>query len=407
MHIQYKWPSLLLVLLLTATSSACTDSTFADPQDVVYLTPMNAHKVEAGPVEDQIPQFRSEEDDNYKQVREQFSRRAGLLLQREDVVSQLESIEQVYYLSGYYLELIKIYQDHIEEFGVTNIAGPSLVFAYVQTGQDRLARELILRLKEDAPEDPLTWVVAGRYHLQNSQSSAREAREARDSFQRALALDPNLGNFRGMNATVLRAQIDDLNRRIPPEQLAASDSSPSELQEQRDLLALTETAEQEESPGEGQQELEPESLDRDESALFEEQEIALLEAPPAAEPVAEESAAHFIALGRAELQQGSSRLEASQAHFRRALEIEPENLDAAIGLLLIAGRSGAPEEMLTQQIQRIEEHPALTARQAYEMALFTMRSLNDRDLANMLLQRVQDLDPSFARRVNTDALIQR
>ena len=404
--------ALVVALAVAIGAVSCGEGVLADPQGVVYLTPFNADQVQAGLVEDRPPTLDGQDERNYREVREQFAQRASLLLQRTDVIPQLESIEQVFLFSGHYLELIKIYEDHVREHGVDNIAGPSLAFAYIQLGQRQLSREIIQRLIEERPEDALTWAVAGAFHLQDAGSSTTAARQARDAFVQALEVDPGFAPFRGMSPVILRRQIEDLNRRLPDgEALALAEAQ--EAQENGREDRADELSHDSSVPTDAiadpqpEPELEPEPL---EPEPLEEEATAEAEAPSTETPeldIPQERASHSVARGRADLQRGPDHLTSAQAHFQRALELEPENLDAATGLLLVAARSGAPEDILRAQVNRIAEHPALTARQAYELGLFSLRNLNDRDLAASLLERVRDMDPSFARRVDIDALLQR
>lgn len=76
-----------------------------------------------------------------------------------------------------------------------------------------------------------------------------------------------------------------------------------------------------------------------------------------------------------------------------------------MGLLFVAERSGAPHQLLKEQVERIEGYNHLTARQAYELGLFSSRTLKNRNLATRLLVRSSELDPQLAQRVGIKALL--
>ncbi len=373
------------LLLVTGCLTGCADEFVPDVDGHVYHWNWQQTTETSRVIQDRMPQVPEAEEQHYREVVERFNSRAPMLFERDDIISQLRHLEQVYMLSGRYLELVALYEADVDRRGVESRVAPALVWAYVQLGQERAARDLVQELIEARPDEASTWVVAGAFHLQRAQTSTEAARNARDAFATALEVEPEFAGFMGFTTNLLTMQVRELSRRIPDEPRVIGE--PEVEEEAEEVAEVEEEVEEVEAA--------------EEVAEVEEAE----EAEEAPEPP-QERASHHVALGQGAMQLGRDHFEEAQQHFQRALRVEPDNLDAAIGLMLVAARSGAPDDLVRDQLDLIADQDHLTARQAYELGLFARRSLNDHTRATSLLERVRQLDPAFAERVGVDALLQ-
>ncbi|RAL20931.1 hypothetical protein DL240_14750 [Lujinxingia litoralis] len=398
---------LAALLLMTAGPVGCTDAELSDGESLVYLSPWSGRDLQAEPVQAASPRALSaEEAANYREIADSFATNAPTLLQRPDVVQRLESIEQVFLLSGRYLELVSLYQQAVEAGGAQSPAAPALAWSYLQLGQEGQARELIEELKRARPNEAVVHVLDASLHLGLMERSNESAAAALQAFERARELDPNFGPFRGLSAPLIAEQINRLTTRVARTGGAVpANAVPAN--------AATPPAPDENAPSDAEQAAQEQAA-QEQAA----QELAAAQAPappplgltppaglaPAA-PTPAQQAAILVADGQITAARGPEHYEQAQQYFRRALEFEPNNVDAGLGLLTIAARSGAPDTMLRSQVELLAGQKHLKASQAYELAMISLRRLNDRPLATSLLQKVQELDPRYAERVGVEALL--
>lgn len=439
-----------LVVAALVVLTACGDDVVADGADVVYLNPWNHDRVDVQPVQDRSPavapahQQRFEQDlAEFEQLTDEFVVRADDVLERSDVDQVLGSFEQAFLFSGRYLDLVELYQKHYRTHGVDSIAAPALAWSYVKLGNEPGAEAMIDELTEARPDDVETWVVVGKYHGRRADTSVQSAHRARQAYERVLELDPDFESFKMMDRRRLENELDGLERII--EQRADADPgvagadqpmhhADGEAAGADDDAVAEATAEAEDRARTAGGEVERRAVDRIEAAAMNVEEYVedalpgeltveeadelrredLEEAPDdeadepeAADQADEPSAAHLVARGRRALQRGGEQnLREAEDYFEQALEADPDRVEAGIGLLRVAERGGAPREVLVDQFDSVADYDELTARQAHELGLFALRSLNDRARATSLLERVEQLDPSFARRVGVDALLE-
>lgn len=406
-----------LAALLTASVLGCGDGVLAEGGGDVYFTPWNADQVQPTVIEDRQPVLPPEQSDNYEEVVRGFSAQAPDLLQRPDVVDVLGPIEQSFLLSGKYLDLVDIYREHYEQHGVGSVAAPALAWTYMQLGNAPALAELKEEMLEHRADDPLTWVIVGNIHMRQADASMESARRAKEAFERVLELDPQFGGFKATEPAALRQQLDALRRRVPDEPAEETDvdavaAAPMHHVEEGDEPTPIVDASEAAEPAEEEEDIYGGDADEPAGEIAEEQVEEQVdpdgeideEDTAEDEDVTEAQAAHYVVRGQQAFQRGSDHYPEAQDHFRRALDLDSDNVDAGIGLLRIAARTGAPDEMLYEQVDRFVDRE-LSAQQAYDLGLFCLRRLNDRDRATSLLQRVQQKDPSFARRVGVDSLL--
>lgn len=404
-----------LLIMLSAGLIACGDGVLANGDGVVYFTPWNTDTVETRVVDTPGPTLSEENAANYAEVRQGFAAQAPELLARPDVVSVLGPIEQSFLLSGDYPQLVEIYRQQYEEHGTDSVAAIGLAWTYLKLGNQPAARAIKARLLEERPNDPLTWVIVGNVHIRDAESSIESARRARDAFERVLELDPNFTGFKSTDRNLIQRTLEALNQRIPeepvadPEMLAAApmhhtdDEAGAQLEPVEPVEPSTDDALDDELDDETDEAMEPELVEAQPVDEPDEPDEHVEETDEE-QPSQEARASHHVVFGQQALQRGSDHLSQAHQHFSEALRLEPEHVDAHLGMLRVERRSEAPDEVLSQRVDTIADQK-LTAQQAYELGLFCLRRLNDRDRATSLLQRVQQKDPSFARRVGVDSLL--
>ncbi|TXD39583.1 hypothetical protein FRC96_06920 [Lujinxingia vulgaris] len=423
--------SLALLGAIALATAGCSEADLPEADSLVYLSPWSGRDLQAEPARASSPALLSEaERANYREIADSFVQNAPSLLTRADVVQRLESIEQVFLLTGRYMELVALYQDAVEAGGALSPAAPALAWSYVQLGQEAQARELIDQLKTTRGNEAVVHVLDASLNLAQMERDSSAAARALASFQRARQLDPAFGPFRGLNAAGIAEQINRLEARQARTTGAtqnAVSSANTENTAQNNAEAQPPVAQNQVAQNQPAAE---QSSGEDTQPPVAQSPVAQNELPTAQPPAAQnplavgqpptaqnsavlqpsapgpqQQAAIMVADGQITMARGEAHFEEAQRYFRRALEFEPNNIAAGLGLLQIASRSGAPDEMVRSQIELLNRQPDLNARQAYELAMIALRRLNDRPLATSLLQKVQDLDPRYAERVGVDALL--
>lgn len=417
--------SLALLGAIALATAGCSEADLPEADSLVYLSPWSGRDLQAEPARASSPtRLSAAEQANYKEIADSFVQNAPSLLTRADVVQRLESIEQVFLLTGRYMELVALYQDAVEAGGPASPAAPALAWSYVQLGQEPRARALIDQLKTTRPDEAVVHVLDASLHLARMERDSSAAGQALASFQRARQLDPAFGPFRGLNAAGIAEQINRLEARQARTTGATQNavSSAHTAQNNAEVQPPVEETPTEERPVDERLSAQNQPSEQPPVA---QNELPTAQPPAAQNPIAvgqpptaqnsavlqpsapgpQQQAAIMVADGQITMARGEDHFEEAQRYFRRALEFEPNNIAAGLGLLQIASRSGAPDEMVRSQIELLNRQPDLNARQAYELAMIALRRLNDRPLATSLLQKVQDLDPRYAERVGVDALL--
>lgn len=408
----------------------CGDGVLADGEGAVYLTPWNTDAVGVTQMSDHppriAPQYREEYEphrERYEQIASALSERgSGAFDQQQEVRELLGVFEQAYLTTGNYLHLVAMYQEHYRERGVDAVSAPALAWSWIKLGNDPAMDAAVDELIEHRPDDPITWTVVGLYHLRMADDSLQAAKDARNAFERVFELDPDFAGFKELEAEQIRREKRALDRRIPDGEPAVAEGSGVDVpmhHEGGDVEpAQSEAmrADATEAPDEPlpETDVDPEEPTGDIEATDEvDDPEQYAEAGPEDDPSDEADGeadeveiARELMRGQRALQRGGDdQLQQAESHFERVLELDSDNVDARIGLLRLGARIDVRAADLAPQVDELAERE-LTARQAYELGLFCLRSLNDRDRATSLLERVREMDPSFARRVGVDSLLE-
>lgn len=365
--------------------------------------PIVARTIDAPP-SDLSPAMRT----NYEAILDGFQNNAETLLQRDDIEPRLEQIESVYAATGRYLEMVAIYQADVEKRGLESAAAPSLVWAWMQIGQRKQARDLIDQLLQQHAQKATSWFLDGAYWLPDAQTSSEAAKKTIASWQKTLELDPGFANFKGFNTTILRQQIANLQQRVDnsPLNMAANQQIAAQPQPEAQPEPQPEPAPEETAPpvAEAPPEIAEPEVAEPEAAP--EPEVA--PEPEAAPEKPQESAGILVAQGQIALSRGNSeQLGQAQDFFSRALALEPDNVGAAVGLFNVRRLQGASNDVLLADLRTLAAHPNLTAQHAYELGMFSVRGIKNNAVALQFFERCQQLDAGYAERAGVPALIQR
>ena len=415
---------------------ACDDGVLADDANLVYLTPWTQGAAEPTQVRDRMPELAEEDKENARRVIASFEEQPEVLLERPGVTEILGQVERSYLLSGNYFRLVDIYHRQFERYGTDSVAAIALAWVYVQLGNEVELEKLKSQLVQARPDDPLTWVIVGEANMRRATESLQAAARARDGFEKVLELDPEFREFKSLNRTRLEQQLQWLRTQVPddvaledieeeatapmhhldgtdPSEQAvvtAEEEEEVEQQQRQEAEDRAEAEAQELAPNiaEVAESMADDVLDGEDEAAEEEMvdEEAMVDEQEPEKQDQRRQALRYVLSGQQALQQGGGRLSEARRDFEQALEYDPDHVDAKIGLLRVDARlDSATRAELTEGVDQLAEGN-LTAQQAYDLGLFCLRSLNDRDRATSLLKRVEEKDPSFARRVGVDSLLQ-
>ncbi|MFB6265206.1 MAG: tetratricopeptide repeat protein [Bradymonadaceae bacterium] len=396
-----------------------------DSRTTAYVHPLAGPDEFDSTVSSPAPPVSMDEKPGYRSIVEAFKKNASALFKRSDIDKRIEQIERVFVATGHYLDLVAIYQRVVDEQGLASPAAPRLAWAYIRLGQRRLARKLIDRLERARPESARVAYLEGAFWFDRASQSKKAAARTVRAWRRALERNPDLQGFGGVGASQLKRQLARLEKRLgsSPEAILGSDERPSS----------TDTSPPR-SDGSGESsiggETEPSSSadppdergGEDDSDAGEDSSAA----EPTDEPTADSSAGaapsrtntdrsdgstedtgqvadRAVIEGQLALESGAPRK--AQSRFERALEHAPGRVDARLGLLRAKLRAGGDPDALADDLRKLVERQDLSARQAYDAALFARVKLEDDGLAVRLLERVRRLDPAFAKRIGVSELI--
>jgi len=121
------------------------------------------------------------------------------------------------------------------------------------------------------------------------------------------------------------------------------------------------------------------------------------------EPSADEQYGVLIARGVMALNNGQPKQ--AEEFFVKARKFKPHGIDAAIGQLRAAWTNTAMRGRVSKDMRKLATRKDVTARQAWDIAMFAHTKMGDDDLARKMITRVQKLDPAFAKRTGASALL--
>lgn len=335
---------------------------------------------------------------NYGPIIDGFEKNSETLLRRNDIEPRLEQIESVYVATGRYLELVAIYQTDVEKHGLDSAASASLVWAWMQIGQRKKARDLIDRLIKEKPQSATTWFLEGAYWLPDAQTASEPAKKTIAAWQKTLELDPGFSNFKSFNAATLRQQISHLQQRVASSPLNAANAQQSAVPAPQAAAPEKPAVEEVSEPVVEAPRVEEKPVEKPEETEASAQEIQEIEKP-------QESADVLVAQGQIALSRGQQAQ--ARMFFTRALAAESDNIGAAVGMFNVRRLEGAEREVLLKDLKTLAAHPKMTAQHAYELGMFAVRGAKDNALAIELFERTMQLDAGYAERAGVPALVKR
>ncbi|MBA2663411.1 MAG: hypothetical protein H0U74_14075 [Bradymonadaceae bacterium] len=382
----------IIALSLVAALWACGEGVLPAADGAVHFSPIQPNLIAPKTLTAPLPELSAEEIARYKPIIDGFQGNADILLRRPDVEARLEQIESVHVVSGRYFEIVALYQTDVAKHGLSSPAAPSLAWAWMQSGQKKLARELIDRFLKERPEAAISWLLDGAYWLPDAQKSTPAALQTVASWNKVLAIDPGFASFKGFNARILRQQIELIEQRLATEPDAATS-------EQVQALHV------EQEPAQPEIDAVAEAIEAQAQAQVEAEQTApdVEQAAPQPQP----STAVLVAQGQIALSRGADHHGQARALFERALTIEADNINAAVGLFNADRLAGAERHVLQRELRKLAAHPQITAAHAFELGMFAHRGAKDVELAIVLFERCQQLDAAYAERAGVMALLTR
>jgi len=389
----------LWVILVLAVSGLGCDAVMPDYQRTRYFAAVQVDAPMASIIGDPGPSISAIEMNRFEPILDGFRKNHELLLSQDDVRQQLDRIETVYIATGRYLELVGIYQRDVEKRGAKSHAAARLAWSYIRLGQERQAKELIALLKKEESEEAMAYFLEGTTFLQWDPSAEDSKKGVFRAWSRALELEPNFKGFESISAAQMRSQIDQ----IRPLMVEEKSLSAMELAQER-IAKISDGAQAATTPDADV----PEAPDVDEApsneAPGDEATVSdeALPASPSADPARE----YRIAVARAELLLNEARFQDAEDAFLVAKTIDPNGFAAEFGHLRAGWGIETARPRIRPRLRALAERDDLTGRQAYDLGLFLLRHANERELATNLLNRVKELDPELANRVQIDRILQ-
>lgn len=377
----------------------CTDGLLPDQSETFYFSSLETRKASPEEIPDRGPQLSKSQADIYEPILEGFERNHKELLARSDIRDQIERIESVYVSLGRYVELVAMLQKDVEEKGAESHVIDRLAWGYIRLGMQNYARELLDQLQQARPQSADVWFLEGAFWLQWDSESTEARKNFVAAWERAVDLDPNYRGYEGITAENMKQQIERVRRLLGPDEPASPEERAFELAseavQQAPRLALAKAVSNVVDA------VDPNETDPDDTDSVDDN--GDLGQEPAPERNAEREYALKVAQGNLYLSENKPR-QAEDA-FIAARTIKPQGFEAEFGQFRAGWGAEGQRNRVAAGIRGLAQRDDLTARQAYEVALFARSKMADKDLARELLERSQKLDPELAQTLNIQSLI--
>jgi tetratricopeptide (TPR) repeat protein len=403
----------VLLVLLVGLLTACGQGTVDSERDPVYFSPLEDQSIEPKVHDDPGPAMSAKERQQIQPVIEGFRRNARQVLAKPDIGERISQIESIFIASGHIVELANIYQDIVEEEGVSSPAAPRLAWILLQMGQEKQARMWIDRLLVEYPGRASSWYLDVIFHLPQLREGGSAAPRIVYGWNRANSdQTTELVGFGERQIAMVDQQVSQLEERLPEQALAGVEEELAELLatpvselERPPALADEEPAaptgepdavDQERAQAPVRQPDEDEQVDPDIAATTEEPKTP-----------AEEQEPLKITVARGSIALSNDETEKAMRIFQSALERDPDNVAANLGM---ARASWTVEEMRGQSTKLIRELASrddLTPRQKYEVGLFAFSKMDDNELATKMWTQVQSEDPELAEQVGLKDMLRK
>lgn len=390
------------LLLSIAVLLVGCDAVVPEYKGLRYFAALQIHAPISHTLTDPGPELSTSETKIYEPIVEGFRQNHGMLLRREDVKEQLERIENVYVATGRYLELVGIYQSDFKVHGGSSHIAERLAWAYIRLGQQQHSKEVVDTLKVARPEDPMPYFLEGARYLQWDPNSEDSKRALLVAWTKVLELDPNFNGFEGITASQIRTQVDRLRQEVTP----ASPLTAMELAQER-IAKITNVSTIPEVPA-----VAPEMPGVEGPVVTGPPEVPgvdeILVVGAASEVpgiVDSPEKAYRIAVARGEVLLNDARFQEAEDAFLTAKKIDPDGFGAEFGQLRAGWGLEKARPAVRTRLSALAGRENLTARQAYDLGVFFLNHVQDKESATTLFRRVQTMDPALAERVGLEKLL--
>jgi tetratricopeptide (TPR) repeat protein len=390
----------------------------SDPLDpaVQTFSALDEDRYNGRAIPDPGPEVMTAELERVKPILESFERNADAILSRPDLAAKLGLIESAYVISGRYMDLLVIYNDHVTKAGPTSAAAPRLAWSWLRLGQEKRAGELIAALLKARSDDPMAWFLQGAYWVRYAEGSAEITRDVIMAWKKALALDPLFVGFDDIDAATLRGELERMNAK-----LLISDADALQLAAAH-IAKLNQSAP---TPPPADPAAPPTAPEAPPTAPAEptptpaEPSVAPTPTPVVPAPVVQTPAPMALTLARAQLAADAGQAAQAEAYVREArnrhlpgpdlvasIQAQGDVLSTAdlLTYLEIAWRVELDRPAVARAAREAAKRPGMTAQQLWTLSLFALRQMEDRALTRTLLDRLDADYPDDAKRLGSPAL---
>lgn len=415
-----------VLIVLLGLLVGCGKGTVDSERDPVYFSPLEDQELEPKVHEDPGPAMSDQEQEQIQPVIEGFRQNARRVLDKPDIGERISQIESIFIASGHIFELADIYQELVEEEGISSPAAPRLAWILLQLGQEKQARMWIDRLLVEYPGRASSWYLDTIFYLPQLRDSNTAAARIVYSWNRSQGEDTtSLAGFGQRQMQMVGQQVDQLEERVPAaaiedveKELAELLATPvSELETPPALEKAAPAPNEAEPPKEEEAKAESEegpaeapAGDTKQAAQTDTEQIspdAIRRPTPPANRRVEKQEPVKITVARGTIALSNGDTEKAMNAFQTALRRDPDNVEAELGM----ARAGwTVEEMKNQSastVRALAKRDDLTPRQKYEIGLFAFSKMDDNELATKLWEQVAKDDPELARRVGLKDMLEK
>lgn len=370
-------PLMFLSLLLSWTLLACELAPPVEDAGAVDLTravsvPLKLRQNDAAPPKESSPE-EAQRLKEYNELLDKFLERQDDAFSSTETDNHLSGIEEMASLTSRTFDLIHAYRRAYDKHGPSHFTAARLTWAYVNIGHNELARQTLDASLKERPQDARLHFIHGFLVGREKEINAVTVREVQASWKKALELDPSLRNLYGVQASVVQDRLKQIDQAL------ANEPPPSEAPPQ--------------APPDSQpaQPVDGAALPADGAA------------PADGGPT---DAPGLIVQGERLLAEGDPK--GAFRDFTKALQLAPDDPRAVFGQAVAGWRAIGKDDPQAAKglLRRIVDHPALSARQRYELGMVFVREAGDKPQGVALWEKAKAQDPALAQELGLDKLIQ-
>lgn len=362
-----------------------------DPREMVYFAAIETDKLEPQPIPDPGVNVTAVQRSSSEKIVDGFLQNHTRLLAEPEVTIRIEQIENIFLALGRFHELMAVYRDDWEQKGPASYVADRYAWGLVRLGQGKRARAVIDALLVARPNEGRIHFLDGAEYLQEQPPNPANFAKIVAAWRKVLEVEPTYVGYEGIDAEMLKVEIEKFAERIPPDAVPAptAEVTPPPEGEGADPQAppAAEVAVAPEPSAEPAPEIAPESGPS---------------VPPPA-PVAPEMTAeqrYQIAVAEGQIALGQGNYRAAEGAFLRAKAIKPGAFEAEFGHLQAGWGTEAARNDVSAQMRTLSERHDLTPAQRVEVGVFLWAKMGRNDLAKQQWESAKAADPSLASRVD-------